>query len=213
MGSDSIIDSQNLIFYVSRDFKNNIYLDLLASAGLSQVDSTRKLFDNTLAFSNYDGFQLGTEATIGYSTHFKKWNLMPYLSAKYNYVAYDEFIEEGSSAPLSVDSTDIKSFESEVGIEVAHPFIYKSAKYVPKASIGWQHDFINDDVQNNASFVTQPSTSFSSSSNASGRDLFNLGLGIDINAIENMDISFDYKLEAKKEFKAHSAAISAKFSF
>lgn len=213
LGSDSRVDSQNLIFYVSHDLKNNLYLNLLASAGLSQVEATRELFDSTLAFSDYDGYQLGAEATLGYSTNLKRLNLMPYLSAKYNYVAYDNYTEDGSSAPLSVDSTDLKSFESELGIEVSYPFIYKNTKYVPKASLGWQHDFINDDIQSNASFVAQPSTSFSSSSNSSGRDLFNLGLGIDINAIENMDISFDYKLEAKKEFKAHSTAVNAKFSF
>jgi outer membrane autotransporter protein len=149
---------------------------------------------------------------VGYNAKLSGLKLTPYLIAKHSYVSFDGYIEEGSSAPLIVGSNDFRSLESVLGFEVAYPFMYKGVKYVPKTSVGWQHDFINDDIVSKAAFAAQPSTSFSSTSNASGADLLNLGVGIDIFAVDNIDISLDYNLDLKKEFKAHSASLNAKFN-
>jgi outer membrane autotransporter protein len=213
IGSEGSVDSKNVTLYLAHDFSDVIYFDMFSSIGMSTVENYRKLFDSTTAVSKYDGFNIATEGNIGYSAKYKLINVTPYLSTRYNYISYGDYTENGSSAPYSVDETDAEYFTGSLGFKLNNSFKNKNITYTPNFFLELEHEFTGGEVESDVAFVSDPSVVFVNQLNSSGSDTVNLGFGLDIQTTDNIYLSFNYDLEAKKEYRNSNISGGLKIKF
>lgn len=211
--SESDADVNNLTVYLSHYFDNPFYINMMAAGGVSRINSERKLFDNTYALGDYNGRQFASEAMVGYMMKAAEWDVSPFVSAAYQYIAHDSYREQGSSLPLNVGEMNSRLIESEVGVKIARAFTYNDVKYAPQVSVGWQHNLVSNDIVSNVSLAAVPGNSFSTTVDSSGANRFNFGTGLEVEANDNTTFSLNYNLEAKKEFRAQSVLLNAKLNF
>ena len=119
---DSSVNSQAVTLYATYNINSKIYLDGFLAGGISQVNNSRVLIDNSVASAEYDGIQFSTRSTLGYKHNVGDWNIIPFIAAEYFYVSYDDYTEEGSSAPLAVSASDFNSLESGLGVRLERFF-------------------------------------------------------------------------------------------
>jgi outer membrane autotransporter protein len=134
------------------------HLDGIFSYGYLQTDTKRLIKVGSIsqeADGSYDGnvFSLSTEG--GYAFEAGPVTIEPTLGLNYTHLSQDSFSETGAGVyGLNVNSVDMDSFRSAVGVRLAAKFGEKDdVQFIPELRAGWEHEFLDRTADVNASFI------------------------------------------------------------
>ena len=134
------------------------HLDGIFSYGYLQTDTKRIISVGSInqeADGSYDGnvFSLSTEG--GYAFEAGPLTIEPTLGLNYTHLSQDSFSETGAGVyGLNVNSVDMDSFRSAVGVRLAAKFGEKDdVQFIPELRAGWEHEFMDKTADVNASFI------------------------------------------------------------
>jgi uncharacterized protein with beta-barrel porin domain len=209
------IDSYQFSAYGTRDY-GKWYADALAGFTFNKFDTTRNIVVGAVsnqANGDFDGQQYTLKVGGGYKLDVDGGlNVTPVASLKYNYLKLDDYTETGVGA-LNVDNDDIHSLKSDIGVKLNYPIVDGSMTYIPEISTSWSYDFIGDEQEATNNFVGAASTLFTTKGADVAQHQFNVGLGLDVLAQDNVTVSFDYDWASKEDYNSHSGAVKARFAF
>jgi uncharacterized protein with beta-barrel porin domain len=206
------IKTYQLSAYATRNYEEN-YVEGLAAIGLNRYDSSRTLFDGSVARSEHNGQHLTLKGTVGRRIQLDKTLLTPFASLQISRLRQDKYTESGSNADLTVDQKDIDMFKAGVGFKLASNFLHHDKLYTPRLSFGAYHDFAATVVDTTSTFVASPNSSFATRGATVAKDSFKFGAGIDILSQSEMTISLDYMAEVRQQYRAHTTAARIKWKF
>lgn len=193
---------------------DKLYYEGVVTFAYNDYDTTRRLFDNSVANADFKGKQYSAKATAGYKMNLEGGlKVTPFLSAQYMLVTVDPYSETGSSANLHVNTDNSNIFKTGLGINFAYPITDCDITYIPKMSIAWYHDFIGDAAAVTSNFTSAPSAFFASRGGEIDRNEFKFGTGLDILSQDSLTISLDYTWNSKQNFSSHTGEVKARSEF
>jgi uncharacterized protein with beta-barrel porin domain len=132
------------------------FLNLAATAGLSNQSSSRKMNDNLAeggtdhATASYGGTFVSPAATLGADVSIPGAVFSPSLRARYAALFLDDYDEKGSEADLSVDARTVQVVDMRAQLALAVPVALEGGEFALTTRLGADATFVSDsnvDVQ------------------------------------------------------------------
>lgn len=211
--NETTVDSYQGSIYGSYDM-GKVYYEGVGSFAYNSYDTSRTLFDGSVANGSFNGQQYSAKGTAGYKVDVQGGlKVTPFASAQYTFLTQDSYTETGSNANLHVNSDDINIFKTGLGTKLAYPITEGGVTYTPRLSAAWYYDFVGDEASTTSNFSSVAGTTFASKGADIAQSEFKLGAGLDVLAQDNVTVSLDYSWNTKEDFDAHTGELKARFEF
>ena len=120
---------------------HGIYLDAAIYGGYNSYDSSRSVLGG-LARGNTEGAELSTFISGGYDFHFGPLTVGPIAALQYTYAKVDGFSENGSLAPMQIQSDSVDSLRSDVGFRIFYQWQIGKILVEPSLKAAWEHEYM-----------------------------------------------------------------------
>jgi outer membrane autotransporter protein len=137
---------------------HGIYLNAAIYGGYNSYDSSRSVLGG-LARGNTEGAELSTFISGGYDFHFGPLTVGPIAALQYTYANVDGFSENGSLAPMQIQSDSVDSLRSDVGFRIFYQWQIGKILVEPSLKAAWEHEYLYSALPVTASFAGIPGPS------------------------------------------------------
>jgi len=142
-------DTFNLSGYFSYQVSEQFFIDGLLQYVDVDMDSTRLSLSRLTASPEASAY--GTELRGSYYFDFELVSLALKGSLSYNRLDFDGYTESGGLGAATVESFEVDSFRSSLGVHAQHRAELADRALVLGAQIEWLHEFIDENEQIGAS--------------------------------------------------------------
>ena len=170
---------------------------------------------NRVAAGDYDANQFGVNARVGREYELDNGvEITPYVGARYTHLDIESYTETGAgSANLSVDDQSYSALNGVVSAEIEKEFTTDNGySFVPEFRASYAYDFINDDVETNATF-SGGGASFETRGIQPDRHTFSVGTGVKIARGEGYELSVNYDADFRDGYNAHNGMVNLRYDF
>src|SRR5580704_7080217 len=136
-------------------YNHGIYLDAAIYAGHNSYNSSRSGLDG-LANGNTGGTELSTFLSGGYDFHFGPLTVGPIGALQYTYANVSGFSENGSLAPMQIESNSVNSLRSDVGFRLFYQWQIGKVLLEPSLKAAWEHEYLYSVLPITAGFAGIP---------------------------------------------------------
>jgi len=158
------IDAYSLSLIGSYFHKSSFYVDVLASYGLSDVDTTRDIVYQDLlgpidreATGSTDSDQFTAGLGSGYDFSKGRWVIGPHIGLNFSEIIIDAYDEEGAEGlNLSLPETGVRSLTGNVGLHLSVTTTPSWGVLVPYARLDYVREFQDDTETARVSFANDP---------------------------------------------------------
>jgi uncharacterized protein with beta-barrel porin domain len=137
------------------------------------------------------------------------WTLTPSASLQYSYYNRAGYTQEATG--FYIDSQDINTLHSRLGVKLGGQVKALNTILLPEISIGWEHEFIQDNDPVNA--YSLGSFAFSSKTIASDENSVFFGAGVTALIKDNCSVFVNYEGNIGNDSDTHGIAGGIRFTF
>jgi subtilase-type serine protease len=134
---------------------HGIYLNAAIYGGYNSYHSSRSSLGG-LATGNTEGAELSTFISGGYDFHFGHLTVGPIAALQYTYANVDGFSENGSLAPMQIESNSVNSLRSDVGFRIYYLWQIGKVLLEPSLKAAWEHEYLYSALPITAGFAGIP---------------------------------------------------------
>jgi autotransporter-associated beta strand protein/T5SS/PEP-CTERM-associated repeat protein len=178
------------------------------SIAFSTIDRTASADPNSGQFTA--GLNLGKDFEVG------KFTLGPIVGAQYTYAGIGGFTESGAdSLDLSLGQQNANSLRSTLGGRIAYTWnLNQKIALIPEVRMFWQHEFLNNPRNINASLDGGNGASFDYETTAPYRDSVFAGAGVTAQFGKNLSGSVFYNINfGSQTYQSNMVSAGLNFSF
>jgi outer membrane autotransporter protein len=215
----SDIDSFQFSGYGSYNFNENLFMQGQASYILGHNNNDRisdpQANPSSLSSSNNFTSQFAANIQEGYDINVSKSMVVtPMLTNYFGYYYGESYIENGSSPNnISLGTTSLWFYDIGAGMKFNWNIpIGDYGDLAPSLFLGYSYALSNPSVSNEVTLVSGSDT-FTMNGYAPGRSSYLLDIGMTFSMINNLEISMDYSLNIKKEYKSQSGSLNMSYRF
>lgn len=183
-------DAYSATVYGSYILTNDSYIQ--GALGYSDIDfSTERTDDIGTLSGNRDADQVYLSLSFTRQFEYRGLTLLPYGSFDGSYSTLDSYSETGTGLALTYHEQDVRTLAATIGLRGRYFIQQSNGSFIPRFHIHYQGD-INSDNDAKVSYVSVPSTTYSSSFDAISSSSWLFGLGFDYQ-YNNLNFSADYE--------------------
>jgi outer membrane autotransporter protein len=172
-------------------YHHGIYLNTAIYGGYNSYDSSRSGLRG-LATGNTEGAEMSTFISGGYDFHFATLTVGPIAALQYTYANVNGFSEDGSLAPLQIQSDSADSLRSDVGFRIFYQWQIGKILVEPSLKAAWEHEYLYSALPVTASFAGIPGPSATSFGPSEGHDSAIISAGVSAQWTPAMTIYVNY---------------------
>ena len=208
--TDSDVDAYSVSLYGGYAIDERAYLNFLLGYNYNDVETRRYDVggvDDLDAAADYGTHHYNAYLELGHDFGWGGFGtLTPSLSATYNFVSSDTYMETGAGgAGLTVQTNDSHKLDLGVGLDAGWIFQQKSGSYLkPEISTKVTYDAIGDPVETRSHFNADDSASFTTTGSDPAAIAYNLRVKATYFSIDNWEISGGYDFAHKSDFMSHT---------
>jgi len=211
-GSRSKGESYTSVVYASYHPGDVFFIDGLAGYQWLNFDSRRYVTQNgNFVTGSRDGGQWLASISAGARLRFDQWRVTPYGRLDVAKATLGAYTEAGDAIyALRYGEQDISSTTGNIGVTLDYRYPVGFGSITPKLRLEYQHDFESRSsiVVNYADIFAGPG--FTASAEGTARDRFLLGLGLDIQTMQDLSLRLEYRgLFGNRSSASHGFAINA----
>jgi outer membrane autotransporter protein len=158
---------------------HGFYLNGSIYGGYNSYNSSRSALQG-LASGNTEGAELSTFISGGYDFHFGLLTVGPVAALQYTYANVDGFSENGSLAPMQVQSDSVNSLRSDVGFRLFYPWQVGKIIIEPSLKAAWEHEYLYSALPVTAGFANIPGPTATFTGPAEGHDSAIVSAGVSV---------------------------------
>jgi outer membrane autotransporter protein len=158
-------------------YNHGIYLDAAIYAGHNSYNSSRSGLDG-LADGNTGGTEWSTFLSGGYDFHFGPLTVGPIAALQYTYANVSGFSENGSLAPMQIQSDSEDSLRSDVGFRLFYQWQIGKVLLEPSLKAAWEHEYLYSALPITAGFAGVPGPSATFFGPSEGHDSAIVSVGV-----------------------------------
>jgi subtilase-type serine protease len=152
--------------------------------------------------------EAGYGIDLGWST------IEPTAGLRYTYLRQDGFSETGAgSIGLTTRSQTAQSLLGSVGLRLKRSFAFGANQMTIEARSRWQHEFLDDRMVLDASFIGAPTANFVVQGPRIARDSAVLGAGLSLQAGRRLTLFADYEVRLNSDVTAHTATAGLRLTW
>ncbi len=157
------------------------HVGAMVGGGYNSYNTSRQTIDGT-AKGNVDGYSWTAMLSSGYDLRSGNWTIGPQASVQYMSARIDSFTETGSLAPLQFESQTEDALRTQLGMRVryTHNFEHTMTFLMPEVYLGWQHDFLDQELEIEAQFPSTAGEPFTVRGPKQGRDSVVASVGVSV---------------------------------
>ncbi|KFC74548.1 Outer membrane autotransporter barrel precursor [Bosea sp. LC85] len=172
-------------------------------------DSQRSIAFGALsrrARAEYDGDRFSGALEAGYGVDLGWSKVEPLAGLRYTFLRQDGVSETGAgSIGLRTPSQSAQSLLGSLGLRLATSFDIGTSRLALEARGRWQHEFLDDVMVLNASFIGAPAASFPVRGARVARDSAVIGAGLSLQIGRRLTLFADYDASLNGDVTAHAA--------
>jgi outer membrane autotransporter protein len=194
-------------------FGKGFYADAAITGGPSGYDSRRAALLGS-ANGNTGGANFNVLAAVGYDWTKGGLSVGPTANFQYTYVGISGFTESGSIAPLNIDSQNVESERTAIGMKASYEWKVGHVIIKPEISAAWQHEFGDQSYTIVSSFANGAGNSFTVSSPSIGRDSLLIGAGTAVLLNDRLSIYAYYDGELlRTNYQSNDVSAGVRLTF
>lgn len=163
-----------------------------------------------------DGTSVSAGLRVGYSYDLDdKSKLEPFVGFIYSHTKVDGSTETGSG-PLNLTVADesANSASSRLGVKWSKTFgTDGGTSWTPELSVGWKHEFGDEQPTTTASLAGVPGSSFTVNSSSAGRDFAMVGAGVTVQLTDQLDGTIQYDGDFSNKYTDSTASLRLRLKF
>lgn len=215
-GSRSRGESFTSVVYASYHPGDVFFIDGLAGYQWLNFDSLRYVTQNgNFVTGSRDGGQWLASVSAGARLQFDQWRITPYGRLDVAKATLGGYTEAGDALyALRYGEQDISSRTGNIGVTLDYKYPVGFGSITPKLRLEYQHDFESRSsvTLNYADIFAGPG--FTASADGTARDRFQLGLGLDIQTMQDLSLRLEYRgLFGNRSNASHGFMINAGAKF
>ncbi len=207
------MDSYLAKVYATKLLDEVTALNLQAGAGVSDYDSSRRLFTGDVANADYDSWHVQFSAELERSFQVSAKTVMtPYVHADYSYVNVDGYRESGAGAgalSLNINDDSADSLIIGTGVKANHA-VSDSLLLMANAGIGY--DLVTDRSRLTSSFAGG-GAQFATDGIELDEWVYNAGVGAKYSLANGTEITAAYTVDARHDYTDQSVSVNFRMMF
>ena len=195
----------------------------LLSGSVSYVHSLNELVRNDvggIAGATATGefpvehFAMGSKLAYQYNT-VNGIRITPSASIDYDHIRADPYTEFGTSElTMDVDYTALDLLALGIGVDLDYEYETKNGRFIyPTAYAKYQYDVLNDGVEVQSNFRTQPELFFKTTGFEPQRSILSLGTAVETEVAKDWRLALGYDLQIKDQYSSHAGYVNAIHDF
>jgi outer membrane autotransporter protein len=194
-------------------YNHGIYLDAAAYAGHNSYNSSRSGLDG-LANGNTGGTEWSTFLSGGYDFHFGTLTVGPVAALQYTYANVSGFSENGSLAPMQIQSNSEDSLRSDVGFRLFYQWQIGKVLLEPSLKAAWEHEYLYSAIPIAAGFagVSGPTTTFVGPSEGHDSAIVSAGISAQWTPALTVYVNYDGQL-GRENYDSNAVTGGVRISF
>jgi outer membrane autotransporter protein len=177
-------------------FNHGFYLIGAAFGGANSFDTNRAASLGGFARGSSDSQEWSAFLSGGYDFHFGHLTVGPTVAVQYSYENTNGFTENGSIAPLKVNSDSEESWRTDVGFRAWYNFQCKQIAVRPFVRAAWEHEYKESALPITASLADFPGSPVTVFGPSLGHDsaVVNAGVSVQWTPRFSTYVSYDGQL-------------------
>jgi outer membrane autotransporter protein len=194
-------------------FSGGLYVDGALAGGWNDF-KTRCAALLGIARGETDGGEFNAFVGSGYNWRRGRWTFGPMATFQYVKVALNGFTEDGSLAPLHLESQNEDSFRSNLGLRVSRDCKVGPVVLRPELRASWQHEFSDQSYPIDSTFASGAGGLFTVHGPVTGRDSALIGAGVAVqwSARTSTYLSYDGEI-GRSNYDSHTVSGGVRISF
>jgi outer membrane autotransporter protein len=175
-----------------------IYLNAAIYGGYNSYDSSRTGLGG-LATGNTEGAEFSTFLSGGYDFHFGPLTVGPIAALQYTYANVDGFSENGSLAPMQIESNSVNSLRSDVGFRIFYQWQIGKVLLQPSLKAAWEHEYLYSALPITGGFAGIPGSSATFFGPSEGHDSAIISAGVSAQLTPALTVYVNYDGQLGRE--------------
>jgi fibronectin-binding autotransporter adhesin len=159
--------------------RHGFYLNGAIYGGFNSYNSNRPGLQGS-ATGSTEGSELSTFISGGYDFHFGLLTVGPIAALQYTYSHIDGFSENGSLAPMQIQSGSANSLRSDIGFRLFYQWLLGKVIVEPSVKVAWEHEYLYSALPITAGFAGIPGPSATFTGPAEGHDSAIISAGVSV---------------------------------
>ena len=159
-------------------YRGGFYLNDYLGGGYSSYNTRREVFSEN-AVGNTNGWEFDAYAAGGYEFYYRGWTFGPIGSLQYTDVDFNNFSENGTLAPLKIDSKS-EDLRTNIGLSASYTWGLGKILVTPNLRATWQHEYLYSALPVNAQFASGAGGVFTVHGPSVGQDSALLNAGVQV---------------------------------
>jgi outer membrane autotransporter protein len=199
--------------------KDGYYADAVIGGGYTGFQTKRSIEFSTIdrtASADPNSGQFTAGLNLGKDFEVAKFTLGPIIGAQYTYAGIGSFTESGAeSLDLSLGQQNANSLRSTLGGRIAYTWnLNQKIALIPEVRMFWQHEFLNNPRNINASLDSGNGPSFGYETTDPYRDSVFAGAGVTAQFGKNLSGSLFYNINfGSQTYQSNMVSAGLNFSF
>ena len=205
------LDSYQAKIYSSKMLDDVTALNLQAGVGVSNYDSNRRLFNNSVANADYDSWNVQLSAELERSYQASKDTVVtPYIHANYGYVDVESYSEAGAGAlNLNVSDDSSDSLILGTGMKVNRSV---SSNLLLTANVGVAYDVLTARSNLTSSF-SGGGASYTTEGIEPDEFVYNAGFGAKYSLKNGTEFTVAYNVDGRQDYTDQSVSVNFRLPF
>jgi autotransporter-associated beta strand protein len=194
-------------------YNHGIYLDAAIYAGHNSYNSSRSGLDG-LADGNTGGTEWSTFLSGGYDFHFGPLTVGPIAALQYTYANISGFSENGSLAPMQIESDSVDSLRSDVGFRLFYQWQIGKVLLEPSLKAAWEHEYLYSALPITAGFagIPGPTATFSGPNEGHDSAIVSAGVSAQWTPALTVYVNYDGQL-GRENYDSNAVTGGVRISF
>lgn len=150
---------------------------------------TRRGTTQGIAKGEFDGWGAYADVELAYDLDLERdYSLSPFAALQASVIDRDGYTETGAGILNNTMQDETTEYLTTViGVEAAGDYTVDDTRFIPKARIGWAHQFLDNSTQTTASFASAQNVVFETEGPERDRDSLRLGLDLEFAPVDNSE--------------------------
>jgi outer membrane autotransporter protein len=157
---------------------------------------------------------LSTFISGGYDFHFGPVTVGPMAALQYTYVNVNGFSENGSLAPMQVETNSVNSLRSDVGFRIFYQWQMGKILLEPSLKAAWEHEYLYSALPITAGFagIPGPSATFFGPSEGHDSAIVSAGVSAQLTPAILLYVNYDGQL-GRENYDSNAVTGGCRISF
>ena len=196
-------------------FRRGLHIEGMIGGGFNSYDTRREALDG-VARGSTDGFEWTGLVGGGYDWQHGAWSFGPQAVAQYMQASINGFTEDGSLAPLRIESQSAKAMHTQLGAHLRYrAHVPETWTFItPEVYLAWRHDLLDKSIALDSRFASGEGDVFTVHGPEQGSDSVVAGVGVAVQWKPTLSAYLNYSTQlGRSGYGIHAVAVGVRLGF